>query len=119
MTTSKALATLIEAAMAAGRSNQDIIGNYLNDDELNTILVSFIERRKSPSQFQQMRVMMPHQVSETGQKINYIRNVRAITGLALKDAKDFVEGVRLPIPLDAANRIYELFKSVGGAEQVQ
>jgi large subunit ribosomal protein L7/L12 len=56
-------------------------------------------------------------------KIPVIKEVRAITGLGLKEAKELVEGVPKPlkenIGKDEANKIKELITAAGGTVDIQ
>jgi len=56
-------------------------------------------------------------------KINVIKEVRAITGLGLKDAKDLVEGAPKPIkegaPKDEAAKIKEQLESAGATVELK
>lgn len=57
------------------------------------------------------------------QKINVIKEVRAITGLGLKEAKEMVEGVPSDIKEDAptaeANELKEKLEAVGAAVELK
>ena len=57
------------------------------------------------------------------QKINVIKEVRAITGLGLKEAKDLVEGapkeVKANIPKDEAAKIKEVLEKAGAKVEVK
>ena len=57
------------------------------------------------------------------QKINVIKEVRAITSLGLKEAKDLVEGAPKPIkegiPKDEANAIKKKFEDVGAKVEIK
>jgi large subunit ribosomal protein L7/L12 len=57
------------------------------------------------------------------QKINVIKEVRAITGLGLKEAKDLVEGapkeVKANIPKDEAQKIKEVLEKAGAKVEVK
>lgn len=56
-------------------------------------------------------------------KINVIKEVRAITGLGLKEAKDLVEGAPKPVKegvdKDEANKIKEQLEGVGAKVEVK
>ena len=56
-------------------------------------------------------------------KINVIKEVRAITGLGLKEAKDLVEGVpadvKEGIPKDEADKIKEQLESAGATVEIK
>ena len=56
-------------------------------------------------------------------KINVIKEVRAITGLGLKEAKDLVEGAPKPIkegvPKDEAEAIKKKFEEVGAKVEIK
>ena len=56
-------------------------------------------------------------------KINVIKEVRAITGLGLKEAKDLVEGAPKPVKegvsKDEANELKEKLESVGATVEVK
>ena len=56
-------------------------------------------------------------------KINVIKEVRAITGLGLKEAKDLVEGVpkevKEGIPKDEADKIKEQLEAAGAAVEIR
>ena len=56
-------------------------------------------------------------------KINVIKEVRAITGLGLKEAKDFVESapkeVKVDIPKDEADKIKAQLESAGATVEVK
>ena len=56
-------------------------------------------------------------------KINVIKEVRAITGLGLKEAKDLVEGAPKPIkegvPKDEAEAIRKKFEEVGAKVEIK
>ena len=57
------------------------------------------------------------------QKINVIKEVRAITGLGLKEAKDLVEGapkeVKANIPKDESQKIKEVLEKAGAKVEVK
>ena len=56
-------------------------------------------------------------------KIGVIKEVRAITGLGLKEAKDLVEGAPKPIkeaaPKDEAEKIKEQIEAAGGSVELK
>lgn len=56
-------------------------------------------------------------------KINVIKEVRAITGLGLKEAKDLVEGVprevKEGVPRDEANKIKEQLEAAGATVEIK
>ena len=56
-------------------------------------------------------------------KIQVIKEIRAITGLGLKEAKDLVEGVPKPvkegIPKDEAQKIKEQIDAAGGQTEIK
>tara|TARA_Y100000588_G_scaffold237667_1_gene251380 strand:+ start:994 stop:1374 length:381 start_codon:yes stop_codon:yes gene_type:complete len=56
-------------------------------------------------------------------KINVIKEVRAITGLGLKEAKDLVEGVpkevKEGVPKDEADKIKEQLEAAGAAVEIR
>ena len=56
-------------------------------------------------------------------KINVIKEVRAITGLGLKEAKDLVDGAPKPLKTgvskDEANSLAEKIKEVGGTCEIK
>ena len=56
-------------------------------------------------------------------KINVIKEVRAITGLGLKEAKDLVEGapkeVKADVPKDEAAKIKKQLEDAGATVQIQ
>ncbi len=56
-------------------------------------------------------------------KINVIKEVRAITGLGLKEAKDLVEGapktVKEGVSKDEANKIAEVLKAAGATVEIK
>ncbi|HNR37139.1 MAG TPA: 50S ribosomal protein L7/L12 [Candidatus Hydrogenedentes bacterium] len=58
-----------------------------------------------------------------GQKIQVIKEVRALTGLGLKEAKDLVDGAPKPIkenvPEDEAKKIRETLEAVGAVIEVK
>ena len=57
------------------------------------------------------------------QKINVIKEIRAITGLGLKEAKDLVEGapkeVKANIPKDEAQKIKEVLEKAGAKVELK
>jgi large subunit ribosomal protein L7/L12 len=57
------------------------------------------------------------------QKIQVIKEVRALTGLGLKEAKDLVDGAPKPVkegvPEDEAKRIKETLENVGATIEVK
>lgn len=57
------------------------------------------------------------------QKINVIKEVRAITGLGLKEAKDLVEGapkaVKEGVPKDEANKLKEQLEGAGAKVELK
>lgn len=57
------------------------------------------------------------------QKINVIKEVRAITGLGLKEAKDLVEGapkeVKANIPKEESQKIKEVLEKAGAKVEVK
>jgi large subunit ribosomal protein L7/L12 len=56
-------------------------------------------------------------------KIQVIKEIRAITGLGLKEAKDLVEGVPKPVkeavPKDEAEKIKAQLESAGGTVEIK
>lgn len=56
-------------------------------------------------------------------KINVIKEIRAITGLGLKEAKDLVEGapkeVKAGVPKDEANKIKEALEKAGAKVELK
>jgi large subunit ribosomal protein L7/L12 len=63
-------------------------------------------------------------LTEAGdKKINVIKEVRAITGLGLKEAKDLVEGapkeVKADIPKDEANKIKKQLEDAGAKVELK
>lgn len=63
-------------------------------------------------------------LTEAGaQKINVIKEVRAITGLGLKEAKDLVEGapkaVKEGVPKDEANKLKEQLEGAGAKVELK
>ena len=62
-------------------------------------------------------------LSSGDKKIQVIKEVRAITSLGLKEAKDLVEGVPKPIkeavPRDEANKIKEKIEAAGGQVDIK
>lgn len=56
-------------------------------------------------------------------KLNVIKEVRTITGLGLKEAKDLVEGVPKPLKTgvtkEEANKIKEIIEKVGGSVEIK
>ncbi len=62
-------------------------------------------------------------VSAGEKKINVIKEVRAITGLGLKEAKDLVEGapktVKEAAPKDEANKIKEQLEGAGATVELK
>ena len=62
-------------------------------------------------------------ISSGDKKIQVIKEVRAITSLGLKEAKDLVEGVPKPIkeavPKDEANKIKEKIEAAGGQVDIK
>ena len=56
-------------------------------------------------------------------KINVIKEVRAITGLGLKEAKDLVEGVpadvKEGVPKDEADKLKEQLESAGATVEIK
>ncbi|MCX5759848.1 MAG: 50S ribosomal protein L7/L12 [Candidatus Hydrogenedentes bacterium] len=58
-----------------------------------------------------------------GQKIQVIKEVRALTGLGLKEAKDLVDGapkaVKENVPEDEAKKIRETLEAVGAVVEVK
>lgn len=63
-------------------------------------------------------------LAEAGaQKINVIKEVRAITGLGLKEAKDLVEGAPKPVkegvPKDEANKLKEQLEGAGAKVELK
>jgi large subunit ribosomal protein L7/L12 len=58
-----------------------------------------------------------------GQKIQVIKEVRALTGLGLKEAKDLVDGapkaVKENVPEDEAKKIRETLEAVGAVIEVK
>ncbi len=62
-------------------------------------------------------------LSSGDKKIQVIKEVRAITSLGLKEAKDLVEGVPKPIkeavPKDEANKIKEKIEAAGGQVDIK
>ncbi len=62
-------------------------------------------------------------ISQGDKKIQVIKEVRAITSLGLKEAKDLVEGVPKPIKeavsKDEANKIKEKIEAAGGQVDIK
>jgi large subunit ribosomal protein L7/L12 len=63
-------------------------------------------------------------LTEAGEKkINVIKEVRAITGLGLKEAKDLVEGAPKPVkegvPKDEAEKIRKVLEEAGAKVQIK
>jgi large subunit ribosomal protein L7/L12 len=62
-------------------------------------------------------------VSQGDKKIQVIKEVRAITGLGLKEAKELVEGAPKPIkegvPKDEAQKIKEKIEGAGGQVDIK
>ena len=62
-------------------------------------------------------------VEAGAKKIEVIKEVRAITGLGLKEAKDLVEGapkeVKADIPKDEANKIKEALEKAGAKVELK
>jgi large subunit ribosomal protein L7/L12 len=62
-------------------------------------------------------------VSQGDKKIQVIKEVRAITGLGLKEAKELVEGapkaIKEGIPKDEAQKIKEQIESAGGQVDIK
>ena len=62
-------------------------------------------------------------ISQGDKKIQVIKEVRAITGLGLKEAKELVEGAPKPIkegvPKDEAAKIKEKIEAAGGQADVK
>ena len=62
-------------------------------------------------------------ISQGDKKIQVIKEVRAITGLGLKEAKELVEGAPKPIkegvPKDEAAKIKEQIEAAGGQADVK
>jgi large subunit ribosomal protein L7/L12 len=60
---------------------------------------------------------------DDSKKIAVIKEVRAVTGLGLKEAKDLVEGAPKPlkenIPKDEAAKIKETITAAGGTVEIQ
>jgi large subunit ribosomal protein L7/L12 len=60
---------------------------------------------------------------DEGKKIPVIKEVKAITGLGLKDAKELVEAGNKPvkedIPKDEAEKIKERLEAAGGVVEIQ
>ena len=60
---------------------------------------------------------------EESKKIAVIKEVRQVTGLGLKEAKDLVEGAPKPlkeaVSKDEANKIKELITAAGGTVDIQ
>ncbi|SME87953.1 50S ribosomal protein L7/L12 [Pseudobacteriovorax antillogorgiicola] len=56
-------------------------------------------------------------------KINVIKEIRAITGLGLKEAKDLVEGapkeIKAGVPKDEANKIKEALEKAGAKVELK
>ena len=62
-------------------------------------------------------------VDHGAKKINVIKEIRAITGLGLKEAKDLVEGtpkeVKADVPKDEANKIKEALEKAGAKVELK
>ena len=62
-------------------------------------------------------------VSAGDKKINVIKEVRTITGLGLKEAKDLVEGAPKPVkegvPKDEADKVKEALEKAGAKVEVK
>ena len=62
-------------------------------------------------------------IDHGAKKINVIKEIRAITGLGLKEAKDLVEGtpkeVKVDVPKDEANKIKEALEKAGAKVELK
>ncbi len=62
-------------------------------------------------------------VDHGAKKINVIKEIRAITGLGLKEAKDLVEGapkeVKAGVPKDEANKMKEALEKAGAKVELK
>lgn len=62
-------------------------------------------------------------VDHGAKKINVIKEIRAITGLGLKEAKDLVEGapkeIKTGLPKDEANKIKEALEKAGAKVELK
>ncbi|MCD6035462.1 MAG: ribosomal protein [Rickettsiales bacterium] len=87
-------------AIAAGPAAANDAGAAAEQDEFNVILVSGGEK-----------------------KINVIKEVRTITGLGLKEAKDLVEGAPKPlkdgVSKDEAAKIKKMIEEAGGTVELK
>lgn len=88
------LSILVSAARKTGRSS-DMVWNMLVSSEKELILNEFCR----PAEPMRVSTREPHKVYLTPEesrkiqrKIDCIKEIRAITGLGLKEAKDFMEG---------------------------
>ncbi len=62
-------------------------------------------------------------VDHGAKKINVIKEIRSITGLGLKEAKDLVEGcpkeVKADLPKDEANKVKEALEKAGAKVELK
>tara|TARA_B100001094_G_scaffold318314_1_gene361712 strand:+ start:766 stop:1143 length:378 start_codon:yes stop_codon:yes gene_type:complete len=62
-------------------------------------------------------------VDHGAKKINVIKEIRSITGLGLKEAKDLVEGapkdVKVDVPKEEANKIKEALEKAGAKVELK
>ena len=62
-------------------------------------------------------------VDHGAKKINVIKEIRAITGLGLKEAKELVEGcpkdVKTDVPKDEANKVKEALEKAGAKVELK
>ena len=87
-------------AVAAAAGDSEAAGGQEEKDSFDVVLTGFGEK-----------------------KINVIKEVRAITGLGLKEAKDLVEGVPKPVkegaPKDEADEIKNKLEEAGATVEVK
>lgn len=90
------LSILVSAGRKTGRSS-DMLWNMLASSEKDLILNEFCrpaEPMRAATRESCKVYLAPEESRKIHRKIDCIKEVRAITGLALKEAKDFVEGHR-------------------------
>jgi hypothetical protein len=91
MINTKALADFLQAGLSTGRHIRTLL-DLLSDEEVSAVITDYLNSHHNPVT---MTVRLTDGSGGTlflTNKIECIKRVRAITGLGLKEAKDFCEG---------------------------
>ncbi len=114
---SKNLANFIDGALTLGRTPHHVV-DMLNADELVVVFQAFVASYKATGRTQCFFNSDSHVVftydhygplTPAEHKIHAIKRVRTLTGLGLKEAKDFVEGARASFDVVALSKLIACF----------